>query len=99
MQDLMWQESLEYLQQQQIEILPWPSKSLNLKPKRTSLDELECCLRSRQQALRNLQELSDVLLKELNNIPLYKIRRIIASMRKQCQAVMPREATLDIEGK
>ena len=60
-QDLLWQESLEYLQQLQIETLPWPSKSPDL-----NRDELERCLRRRQQALKNLQEhsASDAVLEE-----------------------------------
>ena len=49
-------------------------------------DELERCLMSLQLAIRNLQELSDAVLKEWNYIPLYKIRRIIASMIKRHQA-------------
>ena len=52
---------LEYLQQKQIKTLLWPSKSPDL-----NRDELERCLRRRQQALKNLQEhsASDAVLEE-----------------------------------
>ena len=46
MKGLMWQESLGYLQQQQIERLSWPPKSSDLNSIHL-WDKLELCLRSR----------------------------------------------------
>ena len=59
MQYLAWQRVYGNVQQLQIETLPWPVKLHDLNLIEHLRDELERCLRSRQQAVRNLQELSD----------------------------------------
>ena len=79
---------LEYLQQKQIKTLLWPSKSPDLNPIDRLWDGLKRCLRSRQQAPRNFQQLSEAILNEWNNIHQHKARRVITSMRKRCETVI-----------
>jgi len=59
---------IEYLQEENIEILPWPSKSPDLNQIEDLSDELERRLRHRQQAPTSLQNLQDAVQEELNNI-------------------------------
>ena len=80
--------SIDYLQQENIETLPWPSKSTDLNPIEHLWDELERRLRQRQQAPTNLQDLWNAVQEEWNNIPQYKVRKLVASMRSRCQAVI-----------
>lgn len=78
----------DYLQQQQIETLPWPAKSADLNPIEHLWDELDRRLRKRPNPPQTLQDLSQALVEEWNNVPQYRIRRLISSMRRRCQAVI-----------
>jgi len=80
--------SIDYLQQENIETLPWPSKSPDLNPIEHLWDELERRPRQRQRAPTNLQDLWNAVQEEWNNIPQYKVRKLVASMRSRCQAVI-----------
>lgn len=69
-------------------VLPWPAKSPDLNPIEHVWDELERRLQQRNQKPRTLYELRVALTKEWQAIPRERIRRIITSMRRCCQAVV-----------
>jgi transposase len=58
-----------YLQNNNIPVLPSPSKSLDLNPVEHLWDELDRCVRERQPALQSLQQLVVALQAEWANIP------------------------------
>ena len=50
-------------------------------------DNLDTCVRQRQNPPGKVNELRDALLEEWNNIPQTQINNLIHSMRSRCQAV------------
>ena len=59
-----------------------PSKSLDLNPIEHLWDNLDTYVRQRQNSPGNVNELTEALLEEWNNIPLGQINNLIYSLRK-----------------
>ena len=70
----------QYLQQQNIDVLPWPALSPDLSPIEHLWDELDRRVTRRNPQPESLLQLRAALLEEWNNIPQPAIQRLIASM-------------------
>ena len=77
-----------FLQGNNIQVLPWPSKSPDLNPIEHLWDELDRRVRQRQPQPQTLQQLAQALQAEWNNIPMQTIRHLVSSMGSRCQAVI-----------
>ncbi len=78
----------EFLRQERIDVLPWPSVSQDLNPIEHLWDELGRRLRGRQHAPGTRQQLEIALREEWDNIPRRTIRRLCLSMPsrlRECQ--------------
>jgi transposase len=69
-------------------VLPWPFKSPDFNPIDHLWDELDRRLKQRQHHPQTLPQLALALQAEWDNIPQYKIRILIPSMGRRCQAVI-----------
>lgn len=78
----------QYLEDENINVLPWPSRSPDLNPIEHMWDELDRRLRQRNPAPLTLQQLSNALQEEWRRIPLARIQRLIESMPRRCRAVI-----------
>ena len=70
----------DYLTNQNVNVLPWPSKSPDLNPIEHLWDELDRRVRQRQQPPLTLAQLANALQDEWRRIPQAKIRRLVQSM-------------------
>ena len=77
----------DYLTNQNVNVLPWPSKSPDLNPIEHLWDELGRRVRQRQQPPLTLAQLANALQDEWRRIPQAKIRRLVQSMPRRCRAV------------
>ena len=77
----------QYLEQATIVCMEWPARSPDLNPIQHAWDMLQTAISSRPVQPASVQELRQALLEEWDQIPQYKIRRLISSMRRRCQAV------------
>ena len=80
-------------QQATIVRMEWPARSLDLNPIEHAWDMLQTAASSRPVQPASVQELRQALLEEWDQIPQYKIRRLISSMRRRCQAVIEAQVT------
>ena len=78
----------QYLEQATIVRVEWPARSPDLNPIEHAWDMLQTAVSSRPVQPASVQELRQALLEEWDQIPQYKIRRLISSMRRRCQAVI-----------
>ena len=78
----------DFLNQYHIRVLSWPALSPDLSLIEHIWDELGRRFRHRQHPPETLQELSDALVHEWNNIPQAFIQQLIGSMRQRCEAVV-----------
>ena len=78
----------QYLEQVTIVLMEWPARSPDLNPIEHAWDMLQTAVSSRPVQPGSVQELRQALLEEWDQIPQYKIRRLISSMRRRCQAVI-----------
>jgi hypothetical protein len=78
----------DFLNQNQIRVLPWPALSPDLLQIEHLWDELGRRVRHLTNPPETLQELCDALVHEWNNIPEAFIQRLIGSMRRSCEAVV-----------
>ena len=78
----------QYLEQATIVRMEWPARSPDLNPIEHAWDMLQTAVSSRPVQPASVQELRQSLLEEWDQIPQYKIRRLISSMRRLCQAVI-----------
>jgi transposase len=72
----------DFLNQNYISVLPWPTLSPDLSPIEYLWDELGIRVRHRQNPPETLQELRGALAHEWNNTPQVFIQRLIGSMRR-----------------
>ena len=70
------------------ETLPWPARSPDLNPVEHLWDYLGRQIQARDPPVRNLQELEQALHEEWQGIPLERIRRLVASMRRRLAYVI-----------
>ena len=82
----------QYLEQATIVRMEWPARSPDLNPIEHAWDMLQTAVSSRPVQPASVQELRQALLEEWDQIPQYKVRRLISSMRKRCQAVIEARA-------
>ena len=68
--------------------MEWPARSPDLNPIEHAWDMLQTAVSSRPVQPASVQELRQALLEKWDQIPQYKIRRLISSMRRRCQAVI-----------
>ena len=78
----------QYLEQATIVRMEWPARSPDLNPIEHAWDMLQTAVSSRPVQPSSVQELRQALLEEWDQIPQYKIRRLISSMQRRCQAVI-----------
>ena len=78
----------QYLEQATIVRMEWPARSPDLNPIEHAWDMLQTAVSSRPLQPASVQQLRQALLEEWDQIPQYKIRRLISSMRRRCQAVI-----------
>ena len=77
--------SVDYLQQQNIDLLSWPACSPDFSPIEHLWDALDRRVRQRQP--QTLGDLRNFLVEEWNRIAQQQIRTLINSMRRRCLAV------------
>lgn len=78
----------DFLRERQIQVMDWPAMSPDLNPIEHVWDKLDRCIRKRPVPPQTLQQLSEALLEEWDNLPQQDIRRLIRSMQNRCQAVI-----------
>ena len=78
----------QYLEQATIVRMEWPARSPDLNPIEHAWDMLQTAVSSRPVQPASVQELRQAFLEEWDQIPQYKIRRLISSMQMRCQAVI-----------
>ena len=76
----------DFLRQEGINVLPWPSKSPDLNPIEHLWDELGCRVRGRQNVPQTVRQLEIALQQEWNNIPRRTVRRLCTSMGSRLRA-------------
>lgn len=75
----------DYLQQEQIQRLPWPAMSPDMNPIEHVWDYLGRKLNARNPKCQNIQELRNALVQEWQLYPQQKLRRLIHGMRRRVQ--------------
>ena len=78
----------QYLEQATIVRMEWPARYPDLNPIEHAWDMLQTAVSSCAVQPASVQELRKALPEELDQIPQYKIRRLISSMPRRCQAVI-----------
>lgn len=79
---------MDFLQRQNINVLPWPALSADMSPIEHLWDMLGRCVRQRRQQPDTLNELRQALVFEWQRLPQRLVRRLIGSMRRRCQALI-----------
>ena len=76
----------QFLQANNIPVLPWPAYSLDLNP----IEHLWDYLKQKVHALnlQNVAQLQAALRREWNAIPQQMVRRLVGSMRRRCTAII-----------
>ena len=77
----------QYLEQVTVVRMEWPARSPDLNPIEHAWDMLQTAASSRPVQPASVQGLRQALLEEWDQIPQYKIRRLISSMRRRCHAI------------
>ncbi|MBN3291941.1 TCB2 transposase, partial [Polypterus senegalus] len=76
----------QYLEDEGIETIEWPSRSPDLNPIEHLWDIMFRSIRRRQVAPQTVQQLRDALIQIWEEMPQDTIRRLIRSMPRRCQA-------------
>lgn len=77
-----------FLQTNNVDVLPWPAFSPDLYPIEHLWDELDKRVRRRPNPPTNIQDLEHALLQEWNDIPQVTINKLINSMTRRVQAAI-----------
>ena len=80
--------TMDYLEQTNINVLPWPSKSLDLNPIEHLWDQRDKRARQRQPPPQTLDQLRQMLQQEWRTILRNNVRNLIESMPRRCRAVL-----------
>ena len=80
--------SMDYLEENNINVLPWPSKSPDLNPIEHIWDQLDKRVHQRQSPPETLDQLLQMLQQEWQTIPRNNVRNLIESMPRRCRAVL-----------
>jgi transposase len=80
--------TMDYLEQNNINVLPWPSKSPDLNPIEHLWDQLDKRVLQRQPLPQTLDQLRQMLQQEWRTIPRNNVRNLIESMPRRCRAVL-----------
>ena len=75
--------AMDYLEQNNINVLPWPSKSPDLNPIEHLWDELDKRVRQRQPPPQTLDQLRQILQQEWRTIPRNNVRNLIETMSRR----------------
>ena len=75
----------DFLAQNNIQVMDWPPYSPDFSPIDHFWDELDRRVRRRVNVPVTLQELSDALVDEWNNVPMCKINKLIGSVEFRIQ--------------
>ena len=78
--------TVNFLAAKRVQGLDWPPLSPDMYPIEHLWDELDRRVRARRQPLRNINELTNALINEWNNIPQQVIANRVLSMRRRCTA-------------
>ena len=81
-------QTLNFLNANNVNVLPWPSRSPDINPIEHLWDYLDRQIRLRPQQPHTRQQLSAALLQEWRRIPPAFIRRLTFSMRRRVQACL-----------
>ena len=80
--------TMNYLEQNNINVLPWPYKSPDLNPIEHLWDQLDKRVRQRQPPPQTLDQLRQMLQQEWRTIPRNNVRNLIESMPRRWRAVL-----------
>ena len=78
----------QFLNQNNINVLPWPSMSPDINPIEHSWDRMERDIRRQQLRFRRIQDMENALIQAWLAIPQRDVRRLYLSMRRRCTAVL-----------
>ena len=77
-----------YLNANNVSVVDFPTKSLDLNIIQNIWDELNCHVRRTGAILTTLNQLGAIILYEWNNLPQNYVQRYVTSMRRHCLAVV-----------
>ena len=80
--------AIDYLGQNNINVIAWPSKSPDLNPIVHLCDHLGKRVRQRQPPPHTLDQLCQMLQQECRTIPRNNVGKLIESMPRRCRAVL-----------
>jgi transposase len=80
--------AIHYIEQNNINALPWPSKSPDLNPIEHLWDQLDKRVRQRQSPPQTLDQRLQMLQQKWRTIPRNNVRNLIESMPRRCRAVL-----------
>ena len=78
--------TVNFLAANRVQVFDWPLLSPDKSPIEHLWDELDRRVRARRQPLRNVNDLTNALINEWNNIPQKVIVNLVLSMRRRCTA-------------
>ena len=78
--------TVNFLAANRVQVLDWPPLSSDMSLIEFLWDELDRRVRARRQPLGNINELTNALINEWNNIPQQAIANLVLSMRCRCTA-------------
>ena len=79
--------TMDFLQGEGINVLPWPAFSPDINPIEHLWDYLDQRVRRRDPAPANRQQLCQALQEEWDRVPRQMVQRLVSSMRRRCIAV------------
>jgi len=80
--------TMRYLEDQNIEVLPWPAQSADLNPIEHVWDILKVQIGRREKRPTSIHELWEVALEEWELIPLDMVQNLYKSMPRRVEAVL-----------
>ena len=80
--------AMDYLEQNNINMHPWPSKSPDLNPIEHLCDQLDKRMRQRQPPPQTLDQLRQMLQQEWRTIPRNNVGNLLESMPRRCRVVL-----------